>query len=172
MPLSTDVNLPKSHPPHFPDRCVLCREHSPDSTFRLVTGTIGWWTWLLWMFGKPYMVKAPACTRCSWILHLQRLSSIFTTCFLLWIAFWYLWPMVEHLVSPGWRRLAMMGLGLVCIAPQLFYEVCYPKALGITAYSNSVDFEFRDEGTAFEFAGQNFDAKWVKVNGVNLKPES
>jgi hypothetical protein len=27
-----------------------------------MTGTLGWWTWLLWWWGKPFVAKAPACT--------------------------------------------------------------------------------------------------------------
>ena len=79
MALSTDVNLPKDHPAQFADRCVVCGRPEPGSTVRLMTGSIGWWTWMLWTFGRPFVVKAPACPRCSWLLHLRRLIGLLLT---------------------------------------------------------------------------------------------
>ena len=163
MPLSTDVNLPKQHKARFPDKCVVCGYTSPPSTVRLITGTIGWWSWLLWVFGKPFTVKAPACTVCGWRLHLQRLVSLFITIGLIVVAFWFLWPLVSDQLPRTARKWIMMGLALLCLAPQIFYEVYFPQPFDITAYSDSVDYEFRDEDMAYEFADLNEDATWVKI---------
>lgn len=84
MPLSADVNLPKDHPPRFADKRVLCGRASPMSSVRVVTGSIGWWSWLLWAYGKPFTFRAPACRRCGWLFHLQRLLSLL----LIAAAFW------------------------------------------------------------------------------------
>ena len=53
MAESTDINLPRTHSPRFPDRCVVCRCHTPNFHVRLITSSIGWWTWLFWWWGKP-----------------------------------------------------------------------------------------------------------------------
>ena len=38
------------------------------------------------------------------------------------------------------------------------------REFNVTACSDSVDYEFRDEDLAFEFAQLNDDAEWVKVS--------
>ena len=158
MSLSTDVNLPKHHKARFPDRCVVCGRSSPESTVRLCPGAIGWWTWLLWMFGKPFTVKAPACTACGWWLHLRRVVSLLITLGTVIVAFWFLWPIVSDQLPRAARKWIMMGLGLLCLAPQIIYEVFFPHPFDITAYSDNVDYEFRDEDLAYEFAELNEDA--------------
>ena len=61
-----------------------------------------------------------------------------------------------------------MGIGILCFVPQILLEVFFPYALGITAFRDSVDYEFSDERLAWEFAFLNEDAEWVRVEGVPL----
>src|SRR2546428_353963 len=126
MPLSTDVNLPKHHKARFPDKCVICGCPSPRSTVRVITGTIGWWTWLLWTFGRPFVVKVPACTLCGWRLHLQRLASLLVTIGLVFATLWLVWPLFSDHVPRAARKWVVMGLALLCVAPQVIYEVFFP----------------------------------------------
>ena len=42
MPLSTDVNLPKSQMPIFPDRCVACGQPQPGENIQVCTHALGW----------------------------------------------------------------------------------------------------------------------------------
>ena len=163
MPLSTDVNLPKDHAARFPDRCVVCGGGSPASTVRLVTGTIGWWTWLLWIFGKPFTVRAPACKFCAWRLHLQRFLGFLGTIVLLVVVFLLLWPLVSDYLPRTGRRWFMMIFGVVCLIPYCLVEAFFPKPFDITAFRDSVDYEFRDKVMAYEFAQLNEDAAWVKI---------
>ncbi len=163
MPLSTDVNLPKGHKARFPDKCIVCHRTGPDSSVRLFTGAIGWWTWLLWMFGKPFMVKAPACTSCGWRLHLRRFVSLAITVGLIALASVYLWPLVSDELPRAARTAIKFGIAMLCIAPQVLFEVYRPHPFGITAYGKSVDYEFRDPDLAQEFAEMNTDAEWVKL---------
>ena len=57
-----------------------------------------------------------------------------------------------------------MGLILVCLAPYILWEMFFPPAIDITAYSESIDYEFRDPDYAFDFAELNDDAEWVRIN--------
>ena len=57
-----------------------------------------------------------------------------------------------------------MGLSLVCLAPYILWEIFFPPAIDITAYSESIDYEFRDSDYAFDFAELNDDAEWVRIN--------
>ena len=52
MAISTDVNLPRVHIPQYPQRCVRCGADPQGKTIKIWTHTIGWWTYLLWAFGK------------------------------------------------------------------------------------------------------------------------
>ena len=164
MPLSTDVNLPKSHPARFPDRCIVCGTDSPGSTMRVLTNSIGWWTWLFWFFGKPFCVRVPACNGCGRRLHLVRIFA-----FLIMVAIAYLsvkifWPLVPADIPRAIRKLIFLGLFFLCASPILILQVFFPPPFDITAYKDSVDYEFRDEELAFEFAELNEDADWVKIS--------
>jgi hypothetical protein len=173
MAQSTDVNLPRDHKVRFPDRCVVCGRNEPGSHVRLITGTLGWWTWLLWWIGKPIIVRAPACRVCGWKLHLRRLLSLMLTVCVVSAAFWFAWPYFKDLVPHGLRKWAMMGLAIVCLLPQLLVEVLFvPPSFDVTAHADNVDYEFKSQGYALEFAILNDDANWVKVNGHLLAEEA
>ena len=152
MPLTTDVNLPKDYIPTFPDKCVVCGSRSPNSAVQVLTGTIGWWSWLLWSFNRPFRVKAPACSHCRWRLHLLRFTSLLVSAALLVVAYQYLWPLVPRDIPFATRKWILLAIGLVCLIPQVAYELCFPHPFSITAYEDSVDYEFLDKETAYEFA--------------------
>ena len=61
------------------------------------------------------------------------------------------------------RKWAMMGLVLMCISPWLLYSVYSPQPFDMTAYSDSVTYEFRDTEYAHEFAELNEDAEWIEI---------
>ena len=62
-----------------------------------------------------------------------------------------------------------MGLALVCLLPQIIFEVLFAKPFDITAYADSVDYEFTSKDYAVDFALLNSNAAWVKVNGEVIK---
>jgi len=53
---------------------------------------------------------------------------------------------------------------LVCCAPYFVWEVFFPPTIDITAYKDSVDYEFADEDYAYDFTGLNDDAEWVELS--------
>jgi hypothetical protein len=165
MAESTDINLPRSHVATFPNRCVVCGCAGPGSRVRLITGSIGWWSWLFSWWGKPFIVKAPACSRCAWKLHVLRLLSLAVTIAIIVAVLWLVWPSIKGSVPPGLRKWAMMALTLVCLLPQIIFEVFFARPFDVTAFSDSVDYEFTSIDYAIEFATFNHDAEWVKVNG-------
>lgn len=168
MATSTDINLPRSHTAIFPDRCVVCGHDDPASCVRLMTGTLGWWTWLLWWWGKPFVVKAPACSPCAWKLHSMRFISLVVTISLTVAAAWLIWPHFKDSVPLGLRKWAMMGLAILCLLPQFIFELFFAKPFDITAYADSVDYEFTSTEYAVDFATLNIEAKWVKINGEDF----
>lgn len=170
MATSIDINLPRSHLARFPDRCVVCGHDNPTSHVRLIRGTLGWWTFLVWWWGRPFVAKAPACSGCAWKLHGRRFISLIVTISIAVLAFELIWPHIKGSVPGGVRTLAMTGLAFVCLLPQIIFEVFFARPFDITAYAHSVDYEFTSRDYAVEFATLNIDAAWVKVDGeiINL----
>ncbi len=64
----------------------------------------------------------------------------------------------------------MIGVSLVCLVPQFLFEIFFARPFDVTAFPNSVDYEFTSEAYATEFAVMNMDAEWVKING-HLMPK-
>ena len=58
-------------------------------------------------------------------------------------------------------KLALMGVTLAVFMPFGIYMSYHPLAFDLTAYGNGVDYEFKDEAYAREFAA---------INGVEVKP--
>ena len=164
MPLSTDVNLPRSHTPVFPSLCVRCDEETDGRTMRLWTHTVGWWTWLVWSFGWGFTVRVPACSGCGRVIRLQRVGGLFLCMAVAALVLLFVWPHLDGFVARPWHRWARMGLVLVCLSPWFVWETMFPPAIDLTAYSKSVDYEFRDEEYAWEFAELNSHAEWVNVD--------
>lgn len=160
----TDVNLPKNHQVRFPDRCVVCGEESPNSTVTLITSSLAWWAFLLLVIGRPFKVTAPACRWCGWRLQWSRFVSLLVAFAFIYIAFWVLWPMFGAQVPQAIRRWVKIAFAVACCTPLIIYEVFFPKPFAITAFSDSVDYEFTDELAAYEFAQENEDADWVKIS--------
>ncbi len=75
----------------------------------------------------------------------------------------FVWPHVDDFVARPVRRWVAMGLILICLAPYLVWETFFPPSIDITAFSESVDYEFRDSAYAHEFAELNRDAEWIKI---------
>lgn len=165
MAESTDIKLPRSHAAEFPDSCVVCRRAAPSSHVRLVTGTLGWWTWLLWFWGRPFVVKAPACRGCAWWLHFLRFMSLVVTIGIAVAVVLWVWPHFKNFVAPGLQQWALMGLILVCALPYFIFQIYFAQPFDVTAFSDSVDYEFASGDYAIEFAMLNLGAEWVKING-------
>jgi hypothetical protein len=158
MALSTDVNLPKSHRPVFPARCVVCGQEQPGNTVRVSTHTLGWWSLALWVHGPRFFVDAPACEWCRrglrrqlWVRWIISLGfALFGVAVAMWI-----------LRSPRGplRRWLAVGIALACMSPWFLWEILFPPPLDITAYSDTVDYEFRDAQYAADFTELNKDAR-------------
>jgi hypothetical protein len=168
---SVDVSLPRSHQARFPDRCVVCGADKPGSHVRIITGTIGWWTWLLWWWGTPFVAKAPSCTWCAWRLHGLRILSLVVTVAICVLALWLIWPHLKDLVPRPIQKWAALALGLICLLPQCAFEIYFARPFDVTAYRDSVDYEFTSRDYALEFAVENLDATWVKVNGALISDD-
>lgn len=163
MAFSTDVNLPRKHAATFPPRCIRCNSDPGGKTLRIWTHSVGWWTALFWMFGSPFSVHIPACSRCALRIRIQRVGSTIVILAIASFIIFLVWPYVDDLVARSLRKWVVMALALLAISPWFLWEVFFPPSIDITAYSDSVDYEFRDSKYASDFASMNADAEWVKI---------
>jgi hypothetical protein len=154
MPMATEVNLPKDHDPIFPDRCVACGAEHPTATLRISTHSIGWWTVLLGHFGMPFTTEVPACPPCRRRIRLQRWLRFAIT-----IAFVFAGASIALAILKNYRGLfrkwLAMAIAIVCLLPFILWETFFPPPIDLTAYSETVDYEFRDPEYAAEFAELN-----------------
>jgi hypothetical protein len=165
MAQSTDVNLPREHRARFPNRCVVCGCESPTSKARVITGSLGWWTWIFWWWGMPFMVKVPTCRSCGWRFQTRRLVGMLIAFAVVTVVYFWVWPLLQDVVPKGLKRWTIMGLAIACMLPFVFFEIFFAPSFQVTAYSENVDYEFADCDYAIDFATLNRHAAWVKING-------
>jgi hypothetical protein len=157
MPSSTDIKLPKTVTPIFPDRCVACGVPDPDSRLRVGTNAIGWWTIAFWTFGPRFSVDVPACEGCRQQMIRQRRLRLFVCGIFIVVGFGVALYVLGSFRGPVKRWLAM-GIVLACMIPWFVWETFSPRPIDLTAYADSVQYEFRDEDYADEFLELNQDA--------------
>ncbi len=152
--MSTDIHLPKSLRPIFPDRCIACGVDHPDGIYRAGTNAIGWWTLVFWSFGPRFSVNVPACRPCRGRMRRQRwvrlaAGAVFTLIGVgvgSYLLRWYRGPLKKWLILP---------IALVGLLPFFLWETFFPRPIDLTAYSTTVDYEFADADYAREFAALN-----------------
>jgi hypothetical protein len=157
MPMSTDLNLPKTLRPVFPDRCVACGLPSPESYVRVSTHAIGWWTIAFWVHGARFSVDVPSCEPCRRQMIRQKWLRRILFGIPVVVGMGVASSMFGSFHSPLYRML-MMGVGILCLIPFVVWETFFPRPIDLIAYSDTVDYEFLDEEYAQEFASLNYEA--------------
>lgn len=168
MPLSTEVNLPRNHVAQYPNRCVVCGKHKPDSFVRIITSTMGWWLILLWWWWgwfKPFKTRVPACKRCVWRFHFRRFGSLAAVLLIAVIVMLYVWPHWQTIAPRFGKKYVAVGVIILFIVPVVLFDVFLPPRMDVSVFSTNVDYEFADAEYARDFAAMNKDADWVKLDG-------
>src|SRR5687768_11670235 len=114
MPVSTDITLPKSHTPVFPDRCVACGVDAPGGNYRAGTHAIGWWTLAFWSFGPRFTVEVPACETCRRRMRRQRWLQLAVNAVFILAGVSVAFYLLQWYRGPFKRWLAL-GIGLACL---------------------------------------------------------
>ncbi len=151
MPTSTDINLPKAKNAVFPDACVVCGADEPNNTINIDTSSVGWWTAITWWWGKRFSVHVPACKECAFRLQLRRWGALVVFLILAFVVLAIIAPLITPHVPASSRKWVMMIALLVCMSPFFVWETFFPPAFEMTAFSDTVDYEFRDEDYAIQF---------------------
>ena len=163
MPLSIDVNLPRNHDAQFPTRCVQCDLSTNGNTIRVRTHTIGLLTSILMVFGKVFTVHVPCCQRCTAQIRKRKIYSLVASIAVAGLVMTFVWPQVANFAPEPLRKWVAAGLILVALLPLFILSILRPPAFDMTAYGDSVDYEFRRAEYASSFAQLNDDAEWVKL---------
>jgi hypothetical protein len=151
---STDVKLPRSVKPQFPTRCIWSGEPDPDAHVTLLTFSIGWHTIIHPSIpGAPFKVRAPIKKEHRWKFLCERYGRVAITFVLAILGVWLVFP---HLKNSGhWGRWAGMWLVLLLLLPYILLSAAFPPKFDITAYKDSVVYEFLSPIYAREFAEVN-----------------
>jgi hypothetical protein len=158
MPISMDINLPKSLTPKFPDRCVACGTGQPGHTFRAGTNAIGWWTVVFWWFGARFQADVPACDVCRRQMVRQKWIRIVVNAVFIFVGVLIAMSLLQWYRGP-FKKLLVMVVALICLIPLMLWETFFPKPFDMTAYSETVDYEFQNADYAAEFAVLNLQAE-------------
>ena len=156
MPFNTDVNLPKSYTPLFPDRCVICGKESPGDTYRVTTRAIGSGA-AMTTAGPKFSVEAPACRGCRDQMRRRVWRRIAENVVFLLIGL----GVGVRVISgshTAFANVILFAICLLCLVPLVAWRTFHPLPFDITAFSDTVDYEFRDRAYAEEFAELNQDA--------------
>jgi hypothetical protein len=162
MKFRSEVNLPRSHVPLFPDRCVFCREPGPGEAMRFTTGTIAWWTVVVAAYAFPFSVTVPACGPCRRRSRLEWWGLLAFVSGAIFVSMLAMFPF-RNAIPPLARRLIAVAVGLFAGATYGLYRASRLQPFDVTAFPRRVDYEFIDHGDAVEFAAPNSDAAWVKI---------
>jgi hypothetical protein len=119
---------------------------------------------VFWIFGWGFTTRPPACAKCAWRIRAQRVGGSIVALLVAALFMTFVWPHVDDFVARSLRNWVAMGMILVCLAPYFLWETFFPPAIDITAYKNSVDYEFKSRDFAYDFAELNGDAEWVRVS--------
>ena len=154
MPLLYIVNVPKKGEPVFPDLCIVCQRNRPQTRVRLGSHSLGWWLLLTLKFGDMAKVSVPACLECSKILDRDRVGRWLATAGIAIVGIFLLIRLLGGRPTVGQIAFGMV-LGLLCLVPLMVWEWKTPLPIELTAYFDSVDYIFRHEDYAQEFARLN-----------------
>ncbi len=156
MPFNIDVTLPKSCTPRFPDRCAICGKPSPGDTYRVTTRTINSGASAT-TAGPKFSAEAPACRLCRDQMRRHIWGRIAAN-----VVFILGGLGVGIRVISGhhtaFANVILFVICLLCLAPLIAWRMYHPLPFDITAYPDTVDYEFHDRAYAQEFAALNEDA--------------
>lgn len=156
MPLATEVTLPKSHTPAWPDKCIVCHA-KPDSRAKITQNAqnpfLAFLLPFMLLFGWS-RVEFPICRKCKPRFLLQRWGCELICWTVIIAAIFWLMPYFKDW-SSFTRKVAICACLLVIILPNIIAEVIWPRIFDTTVKGDEIDYEFSSEDYAAEFQALN-----------------
>ena len=147
--------------PRFANRCIACGDDRPNSEARFVAREFHpTHLALLFCFGKRTELDVPMCQPCEDAYRTSRRARLIATIAGI-VAAAGVAAAVVPLVEGPWRSLVPVALVLAALSTPILWKAFAPFALDPTRTRDGLQFDFRDEETAADFASLN-DAEVVR----------
>ena len=155
MPLATQVKLPRTLRPTFPDRCVVSGLSSPGESVQFKVDSLSVSsTYAASQDGAVSVIDVPV--RAAYKSKLRRQRKIR---FALYAVYGIVGATIAMNVG-GWlerdlSRLQIMLAIVVGLSPVFVLQLMYPPAFAVAATGNSIEYDFRSAEYAREFEALN-----------------
>lgn len=153
--MAYDVAVPRSLPPKFPDRCVLCGADNPGKLARFHAGAgYGAFFFVAWFESGKKSIMAPACGSCAvGSLNRSLLRFAFSvSCALLaaWLLFW-------GLKIRGLVKIKALGVFFAAVIPVVVWDWLFPPRFSVSfdEEGHKTICHFHDVAYAAEFDALN-----------------
>lgn len=155
MSLSSDVCLPKTTRPKFPNRCIVCSGEKPDAKMGVGDLAIGWFSFFTDIPEGWGSVVVPVHTKCRHPFRLRRWGTRLAYLVIAALLWWLLGDYVVAVLPEGLRRIGSKLALLLMLAPVVLIELFNPPRFDITVRKHDVTFLFADINYASSFAKLN-----------------
>lgn len=160
--MSGEVELPKTQPALFPDRCAICGVTRPGGRVAVTTLAVNSTAPLLRSFGPLCWIRMPACPDCRW--RMRR------GVWLRWLTFWgglavsiaivvNLFGWHQH---PGQRAL-WKATALVLWLPWVIWQFWFPLPLSLSIDRDTI---------LYEFASSEYEEEFKRLNRIGKGDDS
>ena len=155
MPLSTDVKLPRTQLPIFPDKCVVSGESNPGETSQFKVDSLSWSsTHAASKDGAVSVIDVPVMNvyqrKLRWQKKLQLLLYIVYGTVAAVVAM-----NVDDWLGRDLSRLQTLIAVVVGVIPILVLQVSFPPAFAVRASGDKIVYEFKSAEYAKEFEALN-----------------
>ncbi len=155
MPLATEVKLPRTRQPFFPDRCVFSGEDMPDEIDEFRIDSLSWSsTKAASQEGSLSIIEVPV--KLAYKSKLQRQRK-------LGFALYGVYGIVGAVIAMNvgdWlgrdlSRLQTILAVILGLSPVIAFQVFLPPAFAVRASGSNIVYEFRSAEYASEFKALN-----------------
>ena len=155
--MSYDVAIPRSLPPKFPDRCVLCGTDNPGRQARFHAGShYGAFFFLSWFESGKKSVLAPACGSCAVSAQSRGLLRFAVSAAAAVLTAWFLFWVMGKGVR-GLFKLKALGVFFAAVIPAVLWDWLFPARFSVTFddETHTSTCHFADAAYAAEFDALN-----------------
>lgn len=156
--MSYAVAVPRSLPPKFPDRCVLCGADNPGKQARFHAGAnYGAFFFMAWFETGRKSITAPACGSCAVSAMSRGLLRFAVSAGCAILAGWYLFWVMGMKGGRGLGKLKAVAVFFAAVIPAVIWDWLFPAKFSVTFddENHQAVCHFSDPGYAAEFDALN-----------------
>lgn len=156
--MSYAVAVPRSLPPKFPDRCVLCGADNPGKQARFHAGAnYGAFFFMAWFETGRKSIMAPACGSCAVSAMSRGLLRFAVSAGCAILAGWYLFWVMGMKGGRGLGKLKAVAVFFAAVVPAVIWDWLFPAKFSVTFddENHQAVCHFSDPGYAAQFDALN-----------------